>query len=655
MKKVLLFLLCFSSISMMMGGYAKAQAVTSNRSLHGIHAIGDGKILLYGKQSDIFQFLGPPYSSPSWLQMNYIGSDSVRSVRRKGTAIWDHYITRDDRQICTMTDWIDTPSESFNRHFNSTDTVSYNLDITPFIFYMEYSKMFHCTPADESENIPQSTAYTATLEPGVPFHFVYTSPRGYTYRIVVSGSARLEAFDNDNKHLKLTILPGASQLSVISGPTEADIEKNIKMLIKRPWNKQIKQDEARWKRFTKPLKRFNDSDYPKEVVDAIDDIAVLLKSQQSEQGVLMGGYYWHMGYIRDQFGGIHGLMAMGLYDESKKALQYFYNVFRENGLIHNAQSIGFPKIFHIHENDQVEITGDITLQAFQYYEKTGDKALLKEIFPLLDWCTKVQMDNLIDGMLPFNGDETYIAGGVLDRKVMYDGSAEATLTFIEGTTKLLDFAKREKLWDDKTIERITNAVNDAKARYRSNFFINGIYYANNPNRAKKAIYPLHRSGVCLHPNHGGYFRHLTHFKGSLYFCDSCMKLDNSQVKVPEPELYNIPSVGLLPIYINSSIFTDSEKRGFLNAITDRYQKTGRIAEQNRIMGHDYGMLLSALVRYNHPLKDEIFRRMMNLRDDTGSWSEYFNDGSTPFGSMAHVWSAGTNIEAAIMYIQSKKQ
>ena len=64
-----------------------------------------------------------------------------------------------------------------------------------------------------------------------------------------------------------------------------------------------------------------------------------------------------------------------------------------------------------------------------------------------------QQRHLVNGMLPFNGDETYVAGGILPRFALNDGSAEATLLFIESGTQLLDFVEKEGLWEAARIAR----------------------------------------------------------------------------------------------------------------------------------------------------------------------------------------------------------
>ena len=49
---------------------------------------------------------------------------------------------------------------------------------------------------------------------------------------------------------------------------------------------------------------------------------------------------------------------------------------------------------------------------------------------------------------------------------------------------------------------------------------------------------------------------------------------------------------------------------------------------------------------------KIFLKMMNLRDDSGSWVEYYNSGMA-MGCKCRPWESGVNIEAAIRYWEKK--
>ena len=82
-----------------------------------------------------------------------------------------------------------------------------------------------------------------------------------------------------------------------------------------------------------------------------------------------------MGYVRDQYGVSRALLALGEWERARMILDFYWRVWQRSGLIHNAQAIGYPGIFHRHENDETEITGYLVVQAFDYYRKTRDSRL----------------------------------------------------------------------------------------------------------------------------------------------------------------------------------------------------------------------------------------------------------------------------------------
>ena len=191
-------------------------------------------------------------------------------------------------------------------------------------------------------------------------------------------------------------------------------------------------------------------------------------------------------------------------------------------------------------------------------------------------------------------------------------------------------------------------ADECSERFRDNFCRDGHLYVNNPRRERKVAYPPTRPGVCLYPGHFDYFPETYHFKGCLYFCKDCMTKDHAAVELPEPELFSIPSANLFPIYIGSELFSESEKRAFLDDVIALYERTGKISGQDRILGYDFGMFLYALCETGHPLRDEVYDRMMSLRDGAGAWVEYYVDGR-PSGCGCRPWESGINIEAAIRY------
>jgi hypothetical protein len=158
-----------------------------------------------------------------------------------------------------------------------------------------------------------------------------------------------------------------------------------------------------------------------------------------------------------------------------------------------------------------------------------------------------------------------------------------------------------------------------------------------------------------YPGHGGYCGILKHYKGSLYFCKECFGKADQQLTPEAPEEFYLPSVYLMPIYIGSTLFSRQEKESMLNELVTRYQETGQITisqQDDRLLGYDYGLFLYALTEFNHPLAGEIYSKMMDLRDESGTWSEYYQK-DIPSGCRYRPWESGINMEAAINYVTKR--
>lgn len=130
---------------------------------------------------------------------------------------------------------------------------------------------------------------------------------------------------------------------------------------------------------------------------------------------------------------------------------------------------------HIHECDEAENPGYLILQAFDYCEAAGDPAFLEELMPMLRWAMEVQVRHLYRGMMPFCGDETYVAGGMLPRVDVDDGSCEATMLLIESGRRMTPYEHRREIFQ---------GVEEARQRFTENFLRDGRLITNNPERER---------------------------------------------------------------------------------------------------------------------------------------------------------------------------
>jgi len=610
-----------------------------------VHSMGNGRICVYAKSADILQIFGSPYSAPSMLGMFLEGEDvAVQSQRLGKSAIWEHEIIRENESVAMFTDFVATSANSLVRTIKTKEGVS--LMVTPCCeANSKYLKFADHVSMKQVQIKGFNEAYRYEIAPGVPFYSRYISPEGYSFVIATKGKAHVTSFDPESLVLKIDVGSGEGNIFIATGDDASKVASTSVRKLKRVCKKN-------WKKYSIPTSKLDYSsltpEQAKDLKEEADAIGALLRSQQSAEGGVLAGVVYHMVYVRDHYGVSRAFLALGHAEEARKVLDFYYEIWKKHGYIKNAQAAGWDGIFHCHENDETEITGYLVVQAFDYYRKSGDTEFIKKIMPMLEWAEDAQCRNIVDGMLPFNGDETYIAGGVVPRSVMYHGSAEATLLFIEGSRRLLSFVEDEGIWEDAKIEALKATVDECADRYRDNFFCDGKFYLNNPDRESHCEYPETRPGVCLYPGYLDHYPETFHYKGSLYFCEGCMQRDMTGIEVPEAKRYSIPSAFLFPFYIGAELLTDEEKAVLLEEVIALYKSTGRISSQNKILGYDYGMFLYALVQSGNPLADEIYTKMMDLRDKTGAWVEYYLDGRA-FGCPCRPWESGINIEAALEY------
>lgn len=622
-----------------------------------VHCLANGDYCVYEEGIDIFQVFGPPYSSPSLFSAKLLSPDiDVETTRENGSAVYVHKLYKNGKSIGTITDFVCSRLACFCRLSELSEPVSFSFSVGNPVSISNDRISITDYPRFITEYGVNNSIQVYAL-PGVFVYQTYPSPFGITHQAMSKGAANLTTLKEHKNEYLLEFGKGQGMLYLIGGPSFIELNDNIQTVFKQTTADLLAQTRNEWSSFSGRRLDFSEiiSDkHPdkQELLQVIDDVSVLLKTQQGKDGGVLAGHKFHLAYIRDEYGVSRAFLALGYKDNARQILNFYYNLWKKFGFLHNAQAIGIPGIFHRHENDEVEITGYLLIQAFDYLEKTGDQAFLREMVPLLNWCWMVQKKNLAGNMLPFNGDETYIAGGMVSRKILNDGSSEATLLFIEGGRKFLKYLRESRLKSDQWLKDNSSILDSVANHYRSNFIKDGRLLVNNPDRIKFCAFPEYRYGVCLYPSHGGYQGILKHFRGSLYFCQECYGKASDGIEPESPEEFFLPSIYLMPIYVRSTLFSRQEKESMLNELVRIYRETGQITisqQDKRLLGYDYGLFLYALNEFNHPLAGEIYRKLMDLRDESGTWCEYYLD-DKPYGCRYRPWESGINAEAVINYM-----
>ena len=636
---------CLFFIALSLQGSAYAQVNVDN-----IFCLGNGRLAAYETKADIIQLFGPPYSSPSLLQMKLIDSTiQIKSEREIGTAIWNHTLIKKGKVIGTITDFVDPKLPCLIRKFNLRQPITFSLILNDKV------RIIKNTASYRRYNFKDGLLVESPR--GIAFYNDYPMP--LKQYLQIGGKNNIQINGNVNGHyLKIDCEKGEGYLYFIGGPRYPDCVLNSETAFLTPYDSLLLSTRLYWQKFSSrriDFAKILPSNLPErdKLLKTIDDVSILIKTQQSSEGGVLAGHNYHLAYIRDEYGVSRCLLKLGYYQEARDILKFYWKIWQRKSVLHNAQGIGVDA-FHLAENDEVEITGYLIIQAFDYLAKSKDTDFVKEIFPMLEWAWKSQKINQVKYMLPFNGDETYVAGGVLPRSTLNDGSAEATLLFITGGGKFISFAEKNNIWNKLTIAENKKILKETTEHYRENFFENGRLVTNNPARTIGLKLPQFRYGVCEELGQAPgceFFGWTQKTKNNRYLCPVCFA-SRSLPKVV-PHKYFLQSVSLMPLYIGSDLFTKDELKIMVDDIVSNYHTTGKFPSRpggDITVGYDYGLLLYNLTKLNNPAKTEIYEKMMSVLDDTGSWVEYYKDGK-PFGTRYRPWESAINLEAAVLFAE----
>lgn len=617
-----------------------------------VHCLGDGKLLAYEQGPDVIQVFGPPYVAPTALSIRLEDSEPVetRSWRENGAAIWHHEIFQGAKKSGAMLDFVDSKSPIFLRRIQTDAPLHFHIHWAQGTKVVQDARRFASRGA--------AGGMLIQIPAGRPIFMNYLTQVPEWYQLVWTGKVRAKQLSPEG--LTLDVEPGESSLAVAGGDPYPQVILNAEALLAGGANPMLERTRAYWRRFSQARRNFRprtSAHTPErsKLLRTVDDVAVLLAAQQSDGGGVLAGTRYHWFGVRDQYGVGRTLLYLGEPDRARAIYDYYWHVWRCYHVLHNGQGMEPNMFFHVHENDQVEIPGYLILGAFDLLSATHNQTYMEKIFPMLEWAWEVQKKNLVLDMLPFNGDETYVAGGLLPRSALNDGSAEATFLFIESGEKLVDWAEQHHKWRAARVAAARRVIEEVRRNYRKNFWRNGRLITNNPARAAAAPPPRFRHGVCERCMAEGRFKHLTWNERSptgRYLCPVCM------AKGPYPaapvKIYALASVSLGPFYFHSNLFRKQELAPMVEKLARDFLKTGSFqgadapSVPGKIVGYDVGMLLYALTELHSPLAAPVYRRVLQMADPTGAWAEYYLNGQ-PRGTRCRPWESAINIEALLHY------
>lgn len=557
-----------------------------------VHCIGNGRVCAYCEGANVLHAFGPSYSSPNAFFLSYGGESRAE---RLGFGLWKI---------------ISGGAESLD-FADAAQPVLYRRVISgcpEFHLHNMCSGGFFPVP----QQITAGAFMSVTHEGQVvyPYEFANGQPHGYV-------SAKVRYFGV--RCIGGSVSPVSDGL-LLSGRGDyifafADSPEQLFSLLSSADADGAYKAAARKSDAIKARLDGNLNDDDRQYAEVAYGVYNTIVSQQSASGGVLAGCNYHLCYLRDNYGVFRGLRAVGANEEALRLCEYYIDVFEKYGEIHNAQGPN-EYAFHIHENDSVEITGYLVLMLAESGLLSGERQSARK---LAEYCLHSQHSQLRRGMLPFNGDETYVAGGILPRCALNDGSLEATALYHRALQRVCEIYKAARI---PFPEYFYEDMRQIEQSFRENFFIKGHLVCNHPGLYD--IPPAYRHGVraCGH----GFGLSFCNKNGD-YVCPECVGKELSPCYSDYGKLFDIPAALLCPTYIGSTLISENEAKAAARSILSKIEQTGKS------VGYDYGFILYALG------DKSIIPKMLSQRDKFGAWSEYYVDGKAS-GTPCRPWESG---------------
>lgn len=606
-----------------------------------LHFVGNGSVAMGCEGADIVQIFAPCYSMPGVMTLRMTESDlTFQSFRIRGSAGYMARISDGEKLIGEMTDYTHPTLPVLIRRVTLSRPLSFLLE-SPFhpvntdgVYQSRaISRLFEIpdgTVVFSKSKTDKETCCQMLLSPNCSEkEGSIVFPAGESYLIFVGGDYGEHGTESFANCMSLSDAMLGADLDRIYADFQAywrDIFHSVQ--VNRGALAQIPDAE-----------------------ELIEAVTVALMTQTSAQGGVIAGAFYHLAYGRDMYGVFRGYMALGLYEPARRMVEYMCGIYRQKGYMPNASGMGMS-CSHRHENDSVEQTGYYLLELLEYTEATGDVGFLRDRMDYAVFLLEAQEKQLVRGMIPFNGDETYIAGGLFPRSGIDHGSMEATALYIGAATRFLDACEKYELMSREEISTHSALTEDSRARFVENFTDGDTVYINNPLRISDADTPACRHGVC----HGcSRMTNLLRTPEGGYLCPSCYGKTSAPVF---NERYSTDCAIWMSAFAGCSLLSvDRMKDALMRTVIQARDNHFGETNPGNTVGYEYGIILYTLASCLSPEDLPSYRDFLEaILDDrvTGSvWTEYYRNGKPSEASCPYrPWESAINLCGIIAYLNA---
>lgn len=617
-----------------------------------VHALGTGRVLVYGQGPEWMQMIGAPYSCPNMAELRFDDDEEIFSVSERSIG---------------GSDWLHTVSKKMqNRSTRIPCGVFHDIAVREYHcilrrWQLDVPLTMHLTSDFPIEDISAwldtsscNAAFSITVPHNAPVYNDYPvgTPSTIALGIQTNQPRGICRIKKTERGIALT-LSGSGTMFVCSGEQFPIAHAALSRALSRQPEELLarqKQSDASYLALCEENRNKINRSLPADaeaVAAAIEDVLFSIRAQQSEQGGIMAGHAYHLAYVRDQYGVLRGLLSMGDFAGARAILSYYLDVEQKYGIIHNAQGMSDFRMFHVHENDNTEITAYLVLGCIDYLKTTGDRAFFAKCLGLCGRAMQRALPELAGGMMPFNGDETYIAGGLLPRTVIEQGSLEATALFITAAEQLEQVCTVYGFPTDSIPAELHSCKMTAELSFDDNFARRGGYTVNAPKRETLHPQPLYRHGVCYFGDRFGWLKGVAR---GCYVCPSCA----GKPVEPDDTEYRLHSAYLTLPYVGCTVIGKPILAEAVRTMLHTYRTTGKLPtpQGNRIVGYDFGFLLYAAA-YTGEDASDLLSAALAARDECGMWVEYYTlSGGTaiPSGTRCRPWESAVNMDGILTYL-----
>lgn len=607
-----------------------------------LHFLGNGRVAMAGEGADIVQLFAPCYSLPSVLTLRLTDPTvSTQSYRIGGSAGYVTKLTRNGTPVGEITDYTYPTFPVFIRRLTLNQPLTFALD-SPFL-----------KTSTDAIYGGRIKSYLFEIPDGTPiFSKSKTDKETYCQLLLSSNCTEEEG--------SVTFPSGDSHFLFVGGNygkngtgSFASCMHLSKLVMDVDLGKVYADFLTHWRGIFNSIK-VNPASLTSipNAAELIESVAAALITQTSAEGGVIAGAFYHLAYGRDMYGVFRGYMALGLHAYARRMVAYMCDTYREKGFMPNASGMGMA-CSHRHENDEVEQTGYYLLELLDYAEETGDADFLRDRMDYAAYLLTAQEKHLKGGMIPFNGDETYIAGGIFPRSGIDHGSMEATALYIGSATRLLDACGRYNLMDPAEIAAHREKANHARDRFTENFTDGDTVYINNPLRAELGESPAYRHGVCHRCN---LMTNLLRAPEGGYLCPNCFG------KAPAPVTANRYSTDCalwMAVFAGCTLLPENTLKAALTRSVETIRNSGYGTNSpENTVGYEYGVILYTIARLlpaeELPAFRDLLDELLSDRVEGAVWTEYYRNGRPSEASCPYrPWESAINLCGILAYAEAR--